>query len=217
MNVSSERDSASNTTAKRIRVVLAEDQGMVRGALAVLLNIEPDIEVVACASDGEEALRAVGQHRPGVLLTDIEMPRLTGLELAARVRELYPETRVIMLTTFARPGYLRRAMEAGAQGYVLKDRPSTELAESLRRVYGGLRVVDPALAAEAWSAEPDPLSDREREILRRTSEGESTVEVARSLRLTEGTVRNYLSEAISKLGAHNRAEAARVARAKGWL
>ena len=202
---------------KAIRVVLAEDQGMVRGALAVLLGIEPDIEVVASACDGEEALRAVGSLRPNVLVTDIEMPRLTGLELAVRVRELYPETRVMILTTFARPGYLRRAMEAGAHGYLLKDRPSTELAESLRRVYQGLRVVDPGLATEAWSAEADPLSDREREVLRRAGEGESTAEVARALRLSEGTVRNYLSEAISKLGAHNRTEAARLARTKGWL
>jgi two-component system response regulator DesR len=190
---------------------------MVRGALAVLLGIEPDIEVVASASDGEEALRAVGQHRPGVLVTDIEMPKLTGLELAVRVRELYPETRVLMLTTFARPGYLRRALEAGAHGYLLKDRPSTELADAVRRIFRGQRVVDPDLATEAWVAEADPLSDREREILRRAGEGESTAEVARSLRLSEGTVRNYLSEAISKLGAHNRIEAARLARTKGWL
>jgi two-component system, NarL family, response regulator DesR len=202
---------------KEIRVVLAEDQGMVQGALAVLLGIESDIEVVAVASNGEEALRAVGQHRPGILVTDIEMPRLTGLELAGRVRELYPKTRVLILTTFARPGYLRRALEAGALGYLLKDRPSTELADAVRRVHRGLRVVDPELAAEAWGAEVDPLTDREREILRRAGEGESTAEVARSLRLTEGTVRNYLSGAISKLGAHNRAEAARLARVKGWL
>ena len=202
---------------KEIRVVLAEDQAMVRGALAVLLGIEPDIEVLAVASNGEEALREVGKHRPGVLITDIEMPKLTGLELAARVRTLYPATRVMILTTFARPGYLRRAMEAGAHGYLLKDRPSTELAEALRRVHGGGRVVDPGLATEAWAAEADPLSDREREVLRRAGEGESTAEVARSLRLSEGTVRNYLSEAISKLGAHNRTEAARLARTKGWL
>ena len=203
--------------SKEIKVVLAEDQGMVRGALAVLLGIEPDIEVLALASDGEEALRAVGLHRPSVLVTDIEMPKMTGLELAARVRELYPGTRVMILTTFARPGYLRRAMEAGAHGYLLKDRPSTELAESLRRVHRGQRVVDPGLATDAWTAEADPLSDREREVLRRAGEGESTAEVARSLRLSEGTVRNYLSEAISKLGAHNRTEAARLARTKGWL
>jgi len=202
---------------KRVRVVLAEDQGMVRGALSVLLGIEPDIEVVAAASDGEEAFRAVGKHRPDVLVTDIEMPRLTGLELAVKVRELYPETRVLMLTTFARPGYLRRALEAGAHGYLLKDRPSTELADAVRRISHGQRVVDSDLAAEAWGAEADPLSDREREILRRAGEGESTAEVARGLRLSEGTVRNYLSEAISKMGAHNRIEAARVARTKGWL
>ncbi len=212
------RDTVSQAPSpKEIRVVLAEDQGMVRGALAVLLGIEPDVEVLALASDGEEALRAVGTHRPGVLITDIEMPKLTGLELAARVRELYPETRVMILTTFARPGYLRRAMEAGAHGYLLKDRPSAELAEALRRVYRGGRVVDPMLAAEAWTADADPLTDREREVLRRAGEGESTAEVARSLRLTEGTVRNYLSEAISKLRAHNRTEAARLARTKGWL
>lgn len=203
--------------AKEIRVVLAEDQGMVQGALAVLLGIEPDIEVVAMASDGDEALRAVGQLRPSILVTDIEMPRLTGLELAARVRDLYPKTRVLILTTFARPGYLRRALDAGALGYLLKDRPSTELADAVRRVHRGTRVVDPELALEAWSAETDPLTDREREILRRAGEGESTADVARSLRLTEGTVRNYLSEAMSKLGANNRTEAARLARVKGWL
>lgn len=201
----------------KLRVVLAEDQGMVRGALAVLLGIEPDIEVVTTVADGETALRAVGEHRPAVLVTDIEMPRLTGLELAVRVHELYPETGVLILTTFARPGYLRRALEAGAHGYLLKDRPSAELANAVRRVASGLRTIDPDLAADAWSAEADPLTDREREILRRTGEGETTAEVARSLRLSEGTVRNYLSEAISKLGAQNRTEAARLARTKGWL
>jgi two-component system response regulator DesR len=204
-------------TAKQIRVVLAEDQAMVQGALAVLLNIEADIQVVASASDGEAALHAVAQHLPSVLVTDIEMPKLTGLELAARVRELYPQTRVLILTTFARPGYLRRALDSGALGYILKDRPSTELAEAVRRVSRGQRVIDPDLAAEAWNAEADPLTDREREVLRRTGDGESTPDVARSLRLSEGTIRNYLSEAISKLGARNRAEAARLARIKGWL
>ncbi len=202
---------------KQIRVVLAEDQAMVQGALAVLLGIEPDIQVVAKANDGEEALRAIELHRPGVLVTDIEMPKVTGLELAGRVRELYPKTRVLILTTFLRPGYLRRALDAGALGYVLKDQPSTELANAVRRVAQGLRVIDPALAAEAWSVEADPLTDREREILRRAGDGESTADVARALRLTDGTVRNYLSEAISKLGAHNRVEAARLARLKGWL
>ena len=203
--------------SKPIHVVLAEDQGMVRGALSVLLSIEKDIEVVASAADGSGALALVVQHRPQVLITDIEMPGMTGLELAARVRELYPETQVLILTTFARPGYLRRALEAGAHGYMLKDRPSTELAEAVRRVRQGLRVVDPSLAAETWNAEPDPLTDREREILRRAGEGESTGDIAKALRLSEGTVRNYLSEAISKLGAQNRTEAARLARTRGWL
>ena len=208
---------AASKPGSAIQVVLAEDQAMVRGALAALLSIEPDIDVIATYADGEQALRAIGQHQPTVLVTDIEMPRLTGLDLAARVKELYPATRVVILTTFARPGYLRRALEAGAYGYLLKDRPSSELADAVRRVARGERVVDPELAAEVWNAEADPLSDRERQILRRTGEGESTADVAKSLRLSEGTVRNYLSEAISKLGASNRTEAARLARSKGWL
>ena len=170
------------------------------GALGVLLGIEADIQVVGSAADGEEALRVVAKERPDVLLTDIEMPRMTGLDLTARVRELYPETRVLIVTTFGRPGYLRRALDAGAHGYLLKDRPSTELAEAVRRVSQGLRAVDSSLAAEVWNAEPDPLTEREREILRRAGDGATTAEVAQALRLTEGTVRNYLSEAISKLG-----------------
>lgn len=205
------------STPGRIRVVLAEDQAMVRGALAALLSIEHDIDVVATAADGQEALRIVGQQRPDVLVTDIEMPLLTGLELTGRVRELYPETRVIIVTTFARPGYLRRALDAGAHGYILKDRPSAELADAVRRVRQSLRVVDPGLAAEIWNTESDPLTDRERQILRRAGEGESTADIAQSLRLSDGTVRNYLSEAIAKLGASNRVEAARLARTKGWL
>ena len=201
----------------KIKVLLAEDQGMVRGALAALLGIEPDIEVVSSVADGQEAFRAVGQHRPDVVVTDIEMPQMTGLELAAKVRELYPATRVVIVTTFARPGYLRRALDAGASGYLLKDRPASELADAVRRVHRGLRVVDPALAAEIWNTEEDPLTERERQILRRAGDGETTSDLAKSLRLSEGTVRNYLSEAISKLGAANRIEAARTARAKGWL
>ena len=202
---------------QKIRVVLAEDQSMLRGALAALLSIESDIEVLGSFSDGEQALKAVAKLRPEVLVTDIEMPKMTGLELTARVRELYPQTRVLILTTFARPGYLRRALDAGASAYLLKDRPSEELADTVRRVRRGERVVDPQLASEIWSSEKDPLTERERLILRRAGDGETTAELAQSLRLTEGTVRNYLSEAISKLNAANRFEAARIARDKGWL
>jgi two-component system response regulator DesR len=207
----------SAAASGKIRVVLAEDQGMVRGALAALLSIEQDIEVIAAAADGQEALRIVGRERPDVLVTDIEMPHLTGLELTARVRELYPATKVVIVTTFARPGYLKRALDAGALGYLLKDRPSAELAEAVRRVNRSLRVIDPDLAAEIWNAESDPLTERERQILRRAGEGEPTAEIAKTLRLSEGTVRNYLSEAIAKLGASNRVEASRLARTKGWL
>lgn len=202
---------------QRIRVVLAEDQGMLRGALATLLSIEPDFEVLGSFPDGEQALQAVGKHRPDVLVADIEMPTMTGLELTARVKELYPETRVLILTTFARPGYLRRALDAGASAYLLKDRPSEALADAVREVSCGRRVVDPQLASQIWNTEKDPLTDRERLILRRAGDGETTAELARSLRLTEGTIRNYLSEAISKLHAANRSEAARIARNKGWL
>ena len=203
--------------AGKIRVILAEDQGMVLGALGALLALEADITVVARAANGNEALTAVSKLRPDVLITDIEMPLRTGLELAASVQADYPQVRTIILTTFARPGYLRRALEAGARGYLLKDRPASELAEAVRKVHRGLRVVDPDLATEAWSAEPDPLSDRERQILQRAGDGRSSNEIAAELRLSDGTVRNYLSEAIAKLGASNRTDAARIARAKGWL
>ncbi len=202
---------------KKIRVVLAEDQAMVRGALAALLEIESDISVCACAANGREALIAIARHKPEVLVTDIEMPEMTGLTLASEVRSRFPQTRVVILTTFARPGYLRRALDAGARGYLLKDRPSAELAEAVRRVHSGLRVIDPDLAAEAWETDPDPLTDRERQILWRAGEGRSSQEIADELGLSDGTVRNYLSESISKLGAANRVEAARLARSKGWL
>lgn len=203
--------------SKNIRVVIAEDQAMVLGALEALLELEPDISVVARAANGREALDAAGRLAPDVLVTDIEMPSMTGLELAAALRTSHPAVRTIILTTFARPGYLRRALDAGARGYLLKDRPAAELADAVRRVHQGLRVVDPALATEAWSAEPDPLTDRERQILQRAGDGRSSTEIANELRLSEGTVRNYLSEAIAKLGASNRVDAARIARAKGWL
>ncbi len=193
---------------------------MVRGALAALLDLETDIEVVGQAQDGETAFRQVLELKPDVLLTDIEMPNMTGLELAAAVQEERRSsalaTRVVILTTFARAGYLRRALDAGAVGYLLKDAPASELAESIRRVQQGGRAVNPELALEAWG-EADPLTDRERQVLRLAGEGHATSAIATALALSEGTVRNYLSEAISKLGVHNRAEAARLARSKGWL
>ncbi len=199
-----------------IRVVIAEDQAMVLGALAALVEIEGDLEVAGRARDGREALALVLEHQPDVLLTDIEMPEMTGLEVAAELKRRRSRTRVVILTTFARPGYLRRALEAGASGYLLKDAPAERLADAVRRVHAGLRVVDPELAAEAWS-EADPLTDRERQVLRLAEEGLTGPAIAERLALSEGTVRNYLSEAISKLGVGNRVEAARLARAKGWL
>lgn len=199
-----------------IRVVIAEDQAMVLGALAALLETEEDIEVVGRAANGEDALAIVRETRPDVLLTDIEMPKMTGLELAAAVKRDALPTRVIILTTFARGGYLRRALESGASGYLLKDSPAEQLANAVRRVKAGGRAVDPELAAEAWS-EPDPLTDRERQVLRMAGDGQTSADIAATLKLSEGTVRNYLSEAISKLGAGNRVEAARIARDKGWL
>jgi len=199
-----------------IRVVIAEDQAMVLGALAALLEIEGDIRVLAQVRNGREALASVMANGPDVLITDIEMPEMTGLELAAEIQARGLPTRVIVLTTFARAGYFRRSMDAGARGYVLKDRPAKELADAVRRVHKGLRVVDPELAAEAWS-EPDPLTDRERQVLRLAGDGAASSEIAIKLHLSEGTVRNYLSEAISKLGAANRVEAARIARSRGWL
>jgi len=209
----------------KIRVVIAEDQAMVLGALAALLEMEDDIEVVARARSGDEALRLVQQTHPDVLVTDIEMPGLTGLELAAELKRRGVLVRVIILTTFARAGYLRRALEAGASGYLLKDMPAEQLADAVRRVRSGLRVIDPQLAAEAWTYEPDPLTERERQVLRLAGEGVASLDIAgvasldiaTELNLSEGTVRNYLSEAISKLGAANRTEAARIARSKGWL
>jgi len=199
-----------------IRVVVAEDQGMVLGALVALLEIERDLEVVGRARDGREALDLCFKLMPDVLVTDIEMPNLTGLEVTAQVKKALPATRVIILTTFARPGYLRRALDAGASGYLLKDAPSEKLGDAVHRVHAGLRVIDPELAQEAWG-DPDPLSDRERQVLRSAEEGQTSADIASRLGLSEGTVRNYLSEAISKLGVTNRIEAARLARQKGWL
>ncbi len=209
--------SIPTTKSAKIRVLLAEDQTMLRGALAALLELEPDIQVIAQAANGREAERLTREMKPDVVVTDIEMPEWTGLEFAAALKESGSKVNVIILTTFARPGYLRRALDAGARGYLLKDRPAAELAQAIRRVHTGLRVIDPDLAAEAWSADADPLNDRERRILQRAGDGKTSAEIAAELRLSEGTVRNYLSEAIAKLGAANRVDAARIARQRGWL
>jgi len=199
-----------------IRVLIAEDQAMVLGALAALIDIEQDLEVIGQVRSGRDALAAALSSRPDVIVTDIEMPGLSGLELAGELKRQGCAARVIILTTFARPGYLRRALDAGASGYLLKDAPSNRLADAIRRVHGGGRAVDPELAAEAWS-EADPLTDRERQVLRLAADGQSGAEIAAGLELSEGTVRNYLSEAINKIGAKNRVDAARIARVKGWL
>ncbi|GLQ46921.1 DNA-binding response regulator [Dyella lipolytica] len=199
-----------------IRVLLAEDQAMVRGALSALLNLESDIEVLGSAPDGEAAWRDVQRLKPDVLVTDIEMPGITGLELVQRIHRHELPVKTIIVTTFARPGFLRRALDAGVSGYLLKDAPAENLAEALRTVHRGGRSIDPQLALEAWS-EADPLNDRERQVLRLAGEGQSASDIATKLNLSHGTVRNYLSEAIGKLGAANRIEAYRLARQKGWL
>ena len=200
-----------------VRVLLAEDQAMVRGAIAALLALEGDIEIVAEASRGDEVLALALESGPDVALLDVEMPGGDGLDAAAALREKLPSCRVIILTTFGRAGYLKRAMENGAAGFLLKDAPSSELAKAIHRVMRGERVVDPDLAAVALSAGDNPLTDREREVLA-ASEGGATIEdVAARLYLSEGTVRNYLSSAIKKLGTRNRVEAARLAQQRGWL
>ncbi|MFF3670406.1 response regulator transcription factor [Microtetraspora malaysiensis] len=200
-----------------IRVILAEDQAMVRGALASLLDLEPDIEVVGEAATGEEAVAVVERLEPDVALLDIEMPVLDGIAAAARIRARTPGCRVVILTTFGRPGYLRQAMEAGAYGFLVKDSPARELAVAIRRVLGGERVIDPGLAAAALSAGPNPLSRRERDVLTAAADGSTIMDIARALHLSEGTVRNYLSSAIQKTGARNRIEAVQRSRLQGWL
>ncbi|PJK08300.1 DNA-binding response regulator [Lysobacteraceae bacterium NML95-0200] len=199
-----------------IRVLLAEDQTLLREAMTALLSLEPDIEVIASVADGEAAWQALQTQAADIVLTDIEMPRLSGLALAQRIAENRLPVKVVIVTTFARAGFLRRALEAGVQGYLLKDAPMERLTEALRRVMQGQRSIDPQLALEAWQ-EPDPLTERERQILRMAGEGLSNKVIARELSLSPGTVRNYLSEAIIKLGVGNRVEAYRLAWQKGWL
>jgi two-component system response regulator DesR len=200
-----------------IRVLLAEDQGMVREALATLLGLEHDIEVVAQVGRGDEVVPAALEARPDVALLDIEMPGADGLTAAAALRRALPACRTLILTTFGRPGYLRRAMNQGASGFLVKDAPASELAAAIRRAAAGQRMVDPGLAAAALAEGASPLSEREREVLAAAAEGATVADIATRLYLSEGTVRNYLSAAIRKTGARNRAEAGRVAEEKGWL
>ncbi|CAM5352447.1 response regulator transcription factor [Streptomyces narbonensis] len=203
--------------AKSVRVLLAEDQGMTRGALALLLGMEPDIEVVAQVGRGDEIVDAALLSRPDVALLDIELPGRSGLDAAAELRDEVPDCRVLILTTFGRPGYLRRAMEAGAAGFLVKDGPVEELAEAVRRVLRGETVIDPALATAALGAGPNPLTGREREALAASVDGATIADIAARLHLSESTVRNYLSSAIGKTSTRNRMEAVRAARQQGWL
>ncbi|MCX4832883.1 MULTISPECIES: response regulator transcription factor [unclassified Streptomyces] len=203
--------------AKSIRVLLAEDQGMMRGALALLLGLEPDLDVVAQVGRGDAIVDAALEHRPDVALLDIELPGRSGLDAAAELRDEVPDCRVLILTTFGRPGYLRRAMEAGAAGFLVKDGPVEELAEAIRTVLRGETVVDPALAAAALGAGPNPLTAREADALRAAADGATVSDIAGELHLSESTVRNYLSAAIGKTGARNRTEALRAASENGWL
>jgi two-component system response regulator DesR len=200
-----------------IRVVLAEDQAMVRGALASLLRLEPDIEVVGEAATGEEAVTLVLSSRPDIALLDIEMPVMDGITAAAEISRAMPSCRVMILTTFGKPGYLRRAMEAGATAFMVKDSPARELAAAIRRVLAGERVIDPVLAAAALSAGPNPLSPRECAVLSAAADGSTIGDISLRLHLSEGTVRNYLSSAIQKTHARNRIEAVQRAQSQGWL
>ncbi|MFG2717494.1 response regulator [Streptomyces sp. NPDC048416] len=200
-----------------IRLLLAEDQSMVREALAALLGLEADMEVVAQAARGDEVLAAARAHAVDVALLDIEMPGLTGIEAAALLRRELPAVKIVILTTFGRPGYLRSAMESGADAFLVKDAPAAQLATAVHKVLAGERVIDPTLAAAALAEGANPLTDRERDVLRAAQEGATNAELAAALRLSQGTVRNYLSMAIQKLAARNRAEAVSIAREKGWL
>ena len=200
-----------------IRVLLAEDQGMMRSALALLLRLEPDIDVVAEVGSGTDVVPTALETRPDVALLDIEMPGCSGLDAAAALREALPDCKVLIVTSFGRAGYVRRAMEAGASGFLVKDGPVEELAAAIRRVLAGDRVIDPSLAAAALSAGPNPLTDREREVLAAAADGSMIADIATRLHLSESTVRNYLSAAIGKTNARNRIEAVQAARAQGWL
>ena len=200
-----------------IRIVIAEDQALVLGALATLLGLESDINIIARVGDGAAALDAVRELTPDILLSDIEMPQMTGLDVAEAIAREGHGARVLIVTTFGRSGYLRRAMDAGVRGYLLKDTPADALAAAIRKVAAGGRAIAPELAELAWDAPANPLTERERDVLRLAEEGRSNKEIARQLDLSPGTVRNYLSEASAKLFAASRIEAGRIAREKGWL
>ncbi|MCX4469184.1 response regulator transcription factor [Micromonospora sp. NBC_01655] len=204
-------------SAALIKILLAEDQGMMRGALALLLGLEEDMEVVAQVAEGDEIVPVALKIRPDVAVLDIELPRRSGLDAAAELRTQLPDCKVLIVTTFSRPGYLRRAMEVGAMGFLSKDGPVDQLAASIRRVLNGESVIDPSLAAAALSAGPSPLTAREREVLAAGLGGATVADIAAKLWLSESTVRNYLSSAIGKTGARNRTEAARIADERGWL
>ncbi|KOT83211.1 response regulator transcription factor [Streptomyces rimosus] len=210
-------DPCDDQPTRKVRLLLAEDQSMVREALAALLGLEPDLEVVAQAARGDEVVAAAREQPVDVALLDIEMPGISGLDAAALLRAEFPKLKVVILTTFGRPGYLRRAMECGADAFLVKDAPAAQLADAVRRVLRGERVIDPALAAAALADGANPLTDRECDVLRAAADGSTNAEIAAALRLSQGTVRNYLSTAIQKTGARNRAEAVRTAGDKGWL
>jgi two-component system response regulator DesR len=203
--------------SETIKVLLADDQALVRGALAALLALEPDLEVVAEVGRGDEVVDAARSSGADVCLLDIEMPGVDGIAAAAAVRNDLPGVRTLVVTTFGRPGYLRRALEAGASGFVVKDTPARQLAEAVRRVHAGLRVVDPSLATESLVDGANPLTDREREVLGVALRGGTVAAIAGVVHLSQGTVRNHLSSAIGKTGTSTRAEAARVAQDRGWL
>ena len=209
--------SAGAAVRTRVRVLLADDQALVRGALAALLSLENDLEVVGEVSRGDEVVAAVLELRPDVAVLDVEMPGIDGIAATQAVRAAAPGCRVLVVTTFGRPGYLRRAMAAGASGFMVKDAPAEQLADAIRRVASGLRVVDPTLAAESLAAGESPLTAREQDVLRAARDGGTVADIAAALFLSDGTVRNYLSAAIGKTGARTRAEAVRVAEAQGWL
>lgn len=200
-----------------ISVVLADDQALVRGALAALLDLESDLTVVGEAGSGTEIIELVERLRPDVVLMDVEMPGMDGIDATAEITRRFPGVRVLIVTTFGRPGYLRRGLRAGASGFVVKDTPARQLADAVRRVHAGLRVVDPTLAADSLALGESPLTPRETEVLRAAAGGGTIADIARTVHLSEGTVRNHLSAAIGKTVARNRADAVRIAEESGWL